>query len=494
MNSLKKLLNYQQEIFNIQYTINILRWELKISTPKKAENDLIDLITHYESKLFELETSNDYGNLLNEALADEEFKKIEEPEQRYILNLLRHYEENKKVPSDFYESYIELKSKSNIVWKNAKEQNNYEMFKPYLKQIIEMTKQYYRYIDSNSKNLYDVMLNHYETSVTSSVIDELFDKLKEKLLPLIPKGKVEKSSNIKIEYTDQELISCAKFLLEYIGFDTEKGILGIYPHGFTEKICTNDIRIAFEQTNDPIEFVTTIIHEGGHGIFEQNIKENLSKYGNTIIDNLYALHESQSRFYENILGRNINFWIPIYDEVKEKLHLDISLNEFVSSLNKAIPNFKRTQADELTYCMHIILRYEIEKAIFNDEVAVDDLPNIWNQKTKEYLGLEIENDSDGLMQDIHWSEGNFGYFPSYLLGTIYDGMFIKAIEKDLGNINNLLKEGKIKEITNYLIEKIYKNGGAYTSIEIINNLCNSEISIEPIVNYFESKYSKNDNQ
>ena len=121
---------------------------------------------------------------------------------------------------------------------------------------------------------------------------------------------------------------------------------------------------------------------------------------------------------------------------------------------------------------------------------MDDLPKVWNQKTKEYLGLEIKNDSDGLMQDVHWSEGDFGYFPSYLLGTIYDGMFIKAIEKNLGNIDNLLKEGKIKEITNYLIEQIYKNGGAYTSIEIINNLCNSEICVDPIVNYFENKYKE----
>lgn len=490
MKNLQKLLNYQQDISNIQYTINILRWELKISTPKKAEDNLIKLITHYENKLFELQTSDYYGQLLNKIIKDEEFNKVEESEQRYILNLLRHYEENKKIPAEFYEKYINLKSNSNIAWKNAIEQNNYEIFKPYLKQVIEMTKQYYRYIDNDSKKLYDVMLNRYETGVTSSIIDKLFKELKEKLLPLIPKPCDEKIPKIKIEYTNQELIECANFLLEYIGFDTEKGMLGVYPHGFTEKICANDIRIAFEQTNDPIEFITTIIHEGGHGIFEQNIKENLSRYENTTIDNLYALHESQSRFYENILARNINFWIPIYDEVKEKLHLDISLNEFIDILNKPIPNYKRTQADELTYCMHIILRYEIERAIFDNEVTIDDLPKVWNQKTKEYLGLEIKNDSDGLMQDVHWSEGNFGYFPSYLLGTIYDGMFIKAIEKNLGNIDNLLKEGKIKEITNYLIEQIYKNGGAYTSIEIINNLCNSEICVDPIVNYFENKYSK----
>ena len=333
MKSLKELMIYQQKISNIQYTINILRWELKISTPIKAEQNLIDLIAFYESQLFELQTSEYYGKLLSKVIKDPNFKRIEEAEQNYICNLLRHYEEKRRIPMDFYTKYIKLKNESNLVWKNAKEQNSYQLFKPYLKRIIEMTKQYYRYIDSNSSNLYDVMINHYETGMTCKVIDKLFDNLKKRLLPLIPKELNKELFKDKFEYTDQELIDCAQFLLKYIGFDMDKGLLGVYPHGFTEKMSMNDIRIAFKHTNNPFDFVTTIIHEGGHGIFEQNIKESLSRYENTTIDNLYALHESQSRFYENILGRNINFWIPIYDEISKKLHLNLSLHDFIDILN-----------------------------------------------------------------------------------------------------------------------------------------------------------------
>lgn len=490
MKSLKELLIYQQKISNIQYTINILRWELKISIPKKSEQNLIDLIANYEGQLFELQTSEYYGNLLSKVIKDTDFEKIEKAEQNYIYNLLRHYEEKRKIPMDFYTKYIKLKSKSNLVWKIAKEQNNYQLFKPYLKQVIEMTKQYYRYIDSNSSNLYDVMIDHYETGMTCKVIDKLFDDLKKRLIPIIPKEFDRELCNDKFEYTNQELIDCAQFLLEYIGFDMDKGLLGIYSHGFTEKINMNDIRIAFKHTNNPFVFVKIIIHEGGHGIFEQNIKENLSRYENTTIDNLYALHESQSKFYENILGRNINFWIPIYDEISKKLHLNLSLLEFIDILNYPMPNVKRIESDELTYCMHIILRYEIEREIFNDNILLDELPNLWNQKMKDYLGIVVKNDSDGLMQDIHWSEGSFGYFPSYLLGTIYDGMFMDAIEKNVGSLDKLLRTGRIKEITNYLIENIYQNGGAYTSNEIIKKMCNSEISVDPIANYFEKKYSR----
>ena len=490
MESLNKLLDYQKDISNLQYTISLLKWELKVSAPKKSEKNLIGLITYYEGKLFELQTSKYYGELLNKVITDSSFNDMSEEEQRYIYNIARHYEEKKRVPIDFYTKYVELKNESTSVWRVAKEQNNYALFKPYLKRIIEMTKQYYSYIGNGSNNLYDTMLNEYEIGMTSEIIDKLFDRLKDRIVPIIPKGEQHIEFNNSVHYTNQELLDSAKLLLDYIGFDMDKGTLGIYPHGFTEKMCQNDIRIAFRHTNDPFDFTTTIIHEGGHGIFEQNIDEKLTRFENKSIENLYALHESQSRFYENILGRNINFWIPIYDEIKKKLKLDMSLEEFISVLNHPVPNIKRTESDELTYCMHIILRYEIERAIFSDSVSLEELPDMWNQKMYDYLGIETKKDSEGLMQDVHWAEGDFGYFPSYLLGSIYDGMFKDAIERDLGDIDTILRTGKVKDITSYLTSNIHKNGGAYTSQEIIDRMCHSEISVDPLATYFEKKYKR----
>ena len=488
MTLLNQLFKYQEEIANLQYTINILEWELRVVAPKGSQDELINLISYYETKLFNCLTKDSYGKLLYKIYSASLFYKLSEPEQRYIKNLLRKYEESIKIPKDFYARYITLKSKSNIVWQEAKRTSNYDLFKPYLEKIITMTKRYYRFIDSDNPNLYDVMLNHYETGMTSEIIDKLFGKLKEKILPIMP----TKQNNLtlpELKVDTQDLLNCANFLLDYIGFDLNRGTIGIYPHGFTSKISANDIRIAFKYTKS-ISFVSTIIHEGGHGIFEQNISKKLSRYENTMVDYLYALHESQSRFYENILGRNINFWIPIYDKVKEILHLEIPLEKFISLLNNSNPNLIRTESDELTYCMHIILRYEIERDIFNGNLSVDDIPDVWNKKVKEYFNLTVDSSTNGVLQDIHWSDGDFGYFPSYLLGNIYDGMLLQAIERDLGNINDILKNGQIKEITKYLVEKIYKNGGAYTSLEIIERLCHTEISVDPIVSYFEKKYKK----
>ena len=487
---MKKFLKYQEEIANLQYTINLLLWELRVVAPKDYETDLINLISYHEKRLFELQTSIEYYNLLNGVINSQEYKNLSIEEQRYIQNLLKQYQKNKNVPLDFYEEYSKVKAVANVMWRKAKNANDYKIYEPYLDKIIKLTKTYYGYMYPGVNNIYDAMLSNYEYGVDSKLLDKLFSELKDGIIGLIPNNE-ENTKEPYFEYTNQQLIDCANYLLNYIGFDLNKGALGIYPHGYTEKMSKNDIRIAFSYTNNPIDFVTTIIHEGGHALFEQNISPILAKYENVTVENLCALHESQSRFYENFLGRNKNFWIPIYDDIKNILNLNFTLDEFVSLLNTPKCNPIRTSADELTYCMHIILRYEIERDIFNGKIKVSELPEIWNQKTKEYLNIEVQNDSEGLMQDVHWSEGDFGYFPSYLLGSIYDGMFFEAIQKQLGSVDELLKNGKIKEITDFLIKNIYINGGAYTSLEVINKLCRKEISVKPLINYFNSKYGNN---
>ena len=406
----------------------------------------------------------------------------------------------KCVIQDFIDCYSNCKTpnpciecnkymKFGYMWEKAKDNNDYEMFKPYLKKVINLTKEYYGYI-SDGKNLYDTMLNEFESGITSEVIDKLFNELKNALIPIMPGKKNKKKLSIK--YNESELVDTAKYLLNYIGFDNNRGALGIYPHGFTEKIGNNDVRIAFKHGDDPVDFVSTIIHEGGHGIFEQNVNKTLYKYGIVNIG-LFGLHEGQSRFYENILGRNKNFWIPIYDVVKKMLRLDVNIDEFCQMLNTTSASLIRTEADELTYVMHIIIRYEIERDLFNDKISVDELPNVWNELMMKYLGVKPFDDSDGILQDVHWSEGEFGYFPSYLLGTIYDGMFLEALQRDLGDVNEILKNGEIKKITDYLIKNIYVNGGCYNSLEVLKKLGFEKIDTKPIINYFLKKYDNRSN-
>lgn len=281
-------------------------------------------------------------------------------------------------------------------------------------------------------------------------------------------------------------------LLDYIGFDTDAGATAESEHPFTTDLCIGDVRVTNHyKEDDPLSAMFSAIHEGGHAIFGQSIDP---AYEGTALEqvNMMGLHESQSRFFENILGRRISFWEPIYGKLGELLpqFRQIPPETFDRAINDVHPSLIRTEADEVTYCLHIILRYEIEKAIFRDNVPVDDLPQLWNDKMEELLGIRPENDAEGILQDMHWSDGSFGYFPSYLLGSMYDGMFLEALEKEKGSVDTILREGRIHEITAWLNENIHRHGSRYTSAEVLERVCGQALSAQPLLHYFNEKYAR----
>ena len=489
MTKLEELKKYLDSIAQFNYTCAILRWEMDTVAPKKSYDYLINVSSNYELEAFKLSTSDEYIKKINNLINSDEFNMLNDLEQNYVLQLRDEYEKFKRVPEKFYQDYCKLKNNSLNAWVEAKEKSDYNIFKPFLMQIIDDTKTLYRYMYPDSDNLYDCMLNYYEKGITSKFIDPLFDELKKQIIPLIKSLKNVKVNKTVRKYTDSELIDIAKYLLNYIGFDNSRGALGIYTHGYTTKMNNNDIRITFSNKDHITDYLCTVIHEGGHGIFEQNVSSSLVSFA-TYDVNKCGLHESQSRFFENILGRNKNFWIPIFENVKKRLSLDINIDDFIVQLNDAKASKIRIEADELTYCIHIIIRYEIERDIFNGNIDLDNLPNIWNKLYKEYLGVDINSDSDGILQDMHWSDGSFGYFPFYLLGTIFDGMLLDTINEKLGNVDELLKNGEIGKITKFLNDHIHTYGGVYNINEVANRVCGKDLEVEPIVRYFYNKYGE----
>ena len=483
----EKLIEYLNKIGELNYLVTTLRWEMDTVAPKKSFDYLINVSTKYEMEAFDLSTSEEYIRLIEDFINSDEFNQATVEEQRYINDLKEDYYKFKRVPKDFFEDYCKLKSNSLNTWVEAKEKNDYESFKPYLKDVIEYTKKYYQYMYPESDNLYDCMLNDFEKGIDSKFIDKLFEELKNELIPIIKNLKNKEVPKVKNVLDDTKFIEFARFLLNYIGFDNSRGALGIYTHGYTIKMNNNDVRITFSNRDNPLDSISTIVHEGGHGIFDQNISERLTRYGTYEVSK-YALHESQSRFFENILGKRKSFFVPIYDDIKKYLNIDLDIDSFISCFNNAKASLVRTEADELTYCLHIIIRYEIEKDIFNGTIDLDKLPEIWNQKYQDYLGISSDTYSKGILQDIHWSDGSFGYFPSYLLGSIFDGMLLDVVNEKVGDVDTLLSEGKIKEITKFLNEDIHQFGGAYNINEVCNRVCNKDLEVMPIVNYFKSKY------
>ncbi|MBO5529864.1 MAG: carboxypeptidase M32 [Bacilli bacterium] len=486
---MKEFINYLNDINDKKTMLLILMWELDTKIPKDGIEYYSYLYTKLEKDIFEMSTSDKYIDLLEKALGSDEYRKLDEHKKLYYAHLKEEYEKEKRIPKDKYEEFSKQKLKSRQVWAEAKEKNDYKIFKPDLEKTINMTKEIYSYIYPNSENLYDDMLSEFERGIKSKDIDPLFEDLKREIIPIINNLKPEKLNSIEQKYNKSELIDISNYLLDYIGFDKNKRELGFYPHGYTTKLSKNDCRIAFKETNDIIDVATTMIHEGGHGIFELYSEKDFDEL-NMVEVPLLALHESQSRFYENILGRNTNFWIPIYDEFKKKAKLDISLEEYMKYLNDAKKSLIRIEADELTYCLHIIIRYELERTIFNDNIDLDKLPELWNEKYKDYFGIDVKNDSEGILQDMHWSDASFGYFPDYLLGSIFDGMLLERINEDLGDVDTILKEGRIKEITDYLNKNIHRYAGAYNIFDTCKRVCKKEMNIKPLVNYFKNKYER----
>ncbi len=493
-NSVTRLKDYMRKFQQYRTATALLSWDLATMTPEKGVDSKAEAIGFYSTESFRLATSKEYGALLEKLSSPEQFEELDDAMKVTVRREMRDYERFLRVPEEFYTEYVTLQARSQKAWESAKKANDYSVFAPYLDKIISMTKQYVHYMEPD-KEPYEVLLDMYEEGIDSAMIDRIFDELKEGLAPLLDKishaGQPDLSA-LKGTYDITAQKKVQDMLLSYIGFDFTQGTTAESEHPFTTEIGAGDVRVTnhFRQ-DDPITAIFSAIHEGGHAIFGQNIDPS---YEDTAIMqvNLMGLHESQSRFYENILGRNPNFWTPVYEKLGELLPQmkDVPFDTFCRAINYVQPSLIRTDADEVTYCLHIILRYEIERAIFNDEVTTDELPKLWNDKMEELLGVRPETDAEGILQDVHWSDGSFGYFPSYLLGSVYDGMFLRQIEKELGSLDDILSEGRILEIAKWLNENIHQYGSLYTSKEVIERICGEELCAKPLLDYFNEKYSK----
>ena len=486
MKEIKEFYKHLNKINELQYVIGILDWELKVNIPNDTVSEINNLLAKYNVDLFKLKTSKKYGNLLNKIVSSKYFEKLGLAERKHIKKLYKEYKNLVCVPIKFYKQYLKIGEEVNQKFDEAVKKNDGSIVLPYLDKMVEETKKMYAFRD-NIKSIYDAMLDDFEEGMTTKEIDELFSKIKKTLIPFVKKNK---SSNreLKYNFTDKQLKDAAILLLSYIGFDFNKGDTVVYQNAFTTRLGFKDVRITFNNNENPCCYASTVIHEGGHALVEANIGPEYLKYASVSLASLTGLHESQSRFFENILGRNKNFWVPIYPKLKKILKLDLTLDEFIGELNTIKPGMIRLDADEVSYCLHIIIRYEIERDLFQNKISTYDIPRVWKKLYKEYLDIDVIDDANGFLQDVHWSQGNFGYFPSYLLGTIYDGMLIAAVECELGSIDDILASGKVKVITEYLKDNIYKYGGAFSSVELLSKLCGERISSKYILDYFKGKY------
>lgn len=490
----KKLKDFLELKKQYDHVTTLLYWDMETGTPKLGQQAHVDALTYFSTRSFEMGTSNELEQMLQALSEPKEYEALDDTMKFIVTRMKRDMDKDKRIPKDLFEAFVRAQAEAGNAWRDAKNASDFSMFAPHLEKMIEMRKEITGYTDPG-KEIYDALLDNYEEGMDTETIDHLFGDLKKELIPLVKQilaAKQPDDSKFKGHYDVDAQKKVQNLLLDYIGFSKDAGSVGETEHPFTLNFNSKDVRVSnhyYEE--EPLFAMFSAIHEGGHAIFEQNVNP---AYDNTVAGSCcyMGVHESQSRFYENILGRNKNFWLPIYDKLGELLpqFKEITLDEFYHEINHVRNSMIRTEADEVTYCFHIILRYEMEKAIFRDHVPVAKLPELWNEKMKEYLDIVPANDAEGILQDMHWSDASFGYFPSYLLGSIYDGMYLEELEKELGSVDELLAAGKIGEITKWLNQKIHWYGSTRTPKEVIANVCGKEVSAEPLIRYFKEKYSK----
>ncbi len=491
---LEELQVFLKEQNMYDHVTTLLYWDMETSVPKAGQEAHVEALTKFSTESFTMGTSDRLGELLDALAAPEEFEALDPMWKFIVTRMKRDFDRNKRIPVDVYEAYVREQAESGNAWREAKNASDFFIFAPHLEKMIARTKELAAYTDPD-KEIYDALLNQYEEGMDSATIDRLFAELKEELIPLVDKIiKADQPDDTAFhqvfDVNGQKAVQ--DMLLEYIGFNRDAGCVGETEHPFTLNFNSRDVRVSnhYYET-EPLSSMFSAIHEGGHAIFEQNVNP---AYDNTVAGSCayMGIHESQSRFYENILGRNRNFWVPIYEKLGALLpqFKEISLDDFYREINHVRNSFIRTEADEVTYCFHIIIRYEIEKAIFRDGVSVQELPALWNRKMQEYLHITPENDAEGILQDMHWSDGSFGYFPTYLLGSIYDGMYLEALEEELGSVDEILAKGHILDITKWLNEKIHWYGSTRTPKEVIAAVCGKEVSAKPLMRYFTRKYTE----
>ena len=492
MTLLEKYKEIGKKLNYLGHAITLMHWDMETTTPDGGKEKLADAIAYFSMETFKLSTSDETYELVTKLTDPSEFEKLDDVMKFDVSRTKRELDKMRKLPPEVYEEYVRATSMAGIVWPKAKQASDFSMYEKELSAVIEATKRFQSYTTPD-KDVYDALIDKYEEGMTQETIDRVFGDLRKELVPLVeevtsrPQPDHSKFAFKVPAHVQKEV---CRFLVEYMGMDMTRFAMGETEHPFTTSMNLDDVRVTNHyRENSFIDPMFSAIHEGGHALFDQNIDHKYEGTAGGHVDYM-GLHESQSRFYENILGRNINFWKPIWPKMIEFIPelKDVTLEDFVKEINSVQKSFIRTQADELTYCLHIILRYEIEREIFKGTVDVKDLPALWNKKMQELFGLTPKNDEEGILQDMHWSDGSFGYFPSYLLGSLYDGMILEAVEKDLGSIDDILAAGDIKKITAWLKENIHQYGSTRISSEVLEKVCGKELTAEPLIRYFKAKY------
>lgn len=491
MTALAELKNYIGEMVELQAAVALAHWDARTYMPKQGVDARARVVGKLSRLAFERLVSPKFGELL--AQAEKELAGASEAEQAMVRMSKRDHERARAIPPEFYQKFVELCTKAEAVWEKAKAEANFALFKPYLGEIADMAREMAKMI-GYKESPYDALLEEYEPGMTTHRVAEILGGLREKLVPFVRELLERGTPPPPIPSGKYRILSqkalCAE-ALQAIGYDFSAGRLDDSAHPFTIGLGPGDTRVTNRYHEaEPFSALFGALHEGGHALYDQGVPAELYWMGLSGGAS-FGIHESQSRFWENQLGRSLAFWEFFKPKLSRrfKVFARHKPEEIFRLVNKVEPSLIRVEADEVTYNLHICLRFELEVELLEGRLKVEELPARWNHAMKEYLGVVPPDDAKGVLQDVHWSSGSFGYFPSYALGNLYAAQFMETLSAEVPDLWNQVRQGRFQPILSWLRERIHRFGRMYFPEELCVKVTGAKLSPDPFLRYLREKYS-----
>ncbi|MBT4446859.1 carboxypeptidase M32 [archaeon] len=484
-----------REIYTLCGISAMLGWDKQTLMPEAASNDRAEQSSYLSTKIHSLFTSKEFKATTNALAKPDTIKKLSNKEQVLIKHYKKEIKKSSKIPESFVKEFSKLSSKSYSQWVKAREKKDYKLFAPFMEKLIKMKKEEANLINSKA-NAYDLIVDDFETGMTQATIDPVFQELRDGIIALLSqikrskKYKTQKNILKKLDFPADKQMQICKEIIQLMLQEDKRYKVAESVHPFTTRLSYDDVRLTTAYRKGmPLFSFTSASHEAGHALYELGMDKKL-KFTGLQDSPSFGLHESQSRLWENQIMRGEDFWKGYYSKYQKTFPAlkKMKFQEFFFQSNQVKPSLIRIECDELTYCLHVIIRYELEKQIFKGEIKTKDLEQAWNNKYHEYLGVTPKHATEGILQDVHWAEGIFGYFPTYAIGTLYSAMLFEQMQKDIPTLKKELRKGNIASARSWLKEKVHKYGREMTSEQIIFKATGKHLTARPFLDYLKKKY------
>lgn len=495
MNLYQTYVAKMHKIADVNHAIAVLGWDQEVHLPEKGAHHRAQQIATLAGMVHEMAVSAELEDLLGKLSEDES---LTFEQQRNIAETKKHIDRRKKLPVNFVVQLTKAVSATYQAWMKARSANHGEgdftLFSPQLKQLVDLKREETTCI-GYADHPYDALIDEFEPGEKTADLTVLFADVRRQLVDFVKEihHQPQVEDHWMFEHYDKDRQwHFGLELLKQMGYDFKAGRQDISAHPFTTSFSMHDVRVTTRiNEHDLHEMIWGCLHEGGHALYEQGLlPDNYGLPSGSYVS--LGIHESQSRLWENNVGRSLPYWKANYAQLQaqfpERL-ANVPLEAFYKSMNKVNPSLIRTNADELTYHFHILVRFEIEKALIEGSVEVNDLRELWNQKYKEYLDVTVPNDRKGVLQDIHWSHGSFGYFATYSLGSFYAAQFFHQASKDIPYLQTLIEHGNLQPLLQWLRTNIHQYGQLYPAEELCKRITGEKLNFKYFMEYARQKYS-----